>query len=422
MNLPKGWAEVNLFDICKPKQWKTIPVKSLTEEGYVVYGANGKIGYFSSYTHEKPTVMITCRGATCGNIHISEPFAYINGNAMALDELNANIDLKYLYYFLRSRNFEDVISGSAQPQITQEGLKVVNIPLAPFSEQKCIAQKLDELLVTVQSIKTRLDHAPTIIKRFRQSILAAATSGKLTEDWREENGISDEWEDLTVDDVATVATGKTPLKSNKSYYENGDIPWLTSSVTGNEFVNETDSFVTQQAIDECKLKIFDPGTLLVAMYGEGKTRGQVTETTFPAAINQACAAIIVDGEKIEKSYLKLKLLENYVEIRMLAEGGNQPNLNLSKVRSISVPTPSIEEQKEIVSQVESLFSLVNTLEEKITATTQLVDKLTQSILAKAFRGELVEQDPEDESAEDLLERIRAEQEQEKPKKTRKKKG
>jgi len=280
--------------------------------------------------------------------------------------------------------------------------------LPPLNEQKRIAKKLDELLATVESIKSHLDNAPSIIKRFRQSILAAATSGKLTEEWREENGVDDEWENLTVNDVAEVATGKTPIKSNASYYENGDIPWLTSSVTGNDFVYETESFVTQKAIDECKLKIFGSSTLLVAMYGEGKTRGQVTELTFPASINQACAAILVDDEKIEKAYLKLKLQENYVEIRMLAEGGNQPNLNLSKVRSIAVPTPSVEEQKEIVSQVESLFALADTLEEKIEAATKRVDRLTQSILAKAFRGELVPQDPNDESAEKLLERIKSE--------------
>ena len=100
MELANGWKKVNLFDVCSPKQWKTIAVKYLTEYGYVVYGANGKIGFYSTYTHENPVVMITCRGASCGNIHISEAFAYINGNAMALDNLSSSIDMKFLYYYL----------------------------------------------------------------------------------------------------------------------------------------------------------------------------------------------------------------------------------------------------------------------------------------------------------------------------------
>ena len=186
--LPTGWGSVNLFEICRPRQWKTISTRDLLPSGYVVYGANGEIGFYSEYTHENPTVMITCRGATCGNIHISKPFSYINGNAMALDDLNESVSgLRYVNYFLRSRGFEDVISGSAQPQITGEGLRKVSIPIAPLPEQKRIADKLDAVLARVDACRDRLDCIPTILKRFRQSVLAAACSGRLTADWREKN-------------------------------------------------------------------------------------------------------------------------------------------------------------------------------------------------------------------------------------------
>ncbi|MFJ5384110.1 restriction endonuclease subunit S [Pectobacterium sp. CHL-2024] len=140
-----SWPMVKLHDICRPKQWKTIAASSLLESGYPVYGANGKIGFYSKFTHEFPTLMITCRGATCGNVHISEPMAYINGNAMALDDLDRNkVDIKYLYYFFLKRGFDDVISGSAQPQITGQGLTKVEIPLPPLLEQKRIAAILDK--------------------------------------------------------------------------------------------------------------------------------------------------------------------------------------------------------------------------------------------------------------------------------------
>ncbi|WP_254654747.1 restriction endonuclease subunit S [Edwardsiella tarda] len=140
-----SWPMVKLHDICRPKQWKTIAASSLLESGYPVYGANGKIGFYSKFTHEFPTLMITCRGATCGNVHISEPMAYINGNAMALDDVDRNkVDIKYLYYFFLKRGFDDVISGSAQPQITGQGLTKVEIPLPPLLEQKRIAAILDK--------------------------------------------------------------------------------------------------------------------------------------------------------------------------------------------------------------------------------------------------------------------------------------
>ncbi|ESN47404.1 restriction endonuclease subunit S [Enterobacter sp. MGH 16] len=140
-----SWPMVKLHDICRPKQWKTIAASSLLESGYPVYGANGKIGFYSKFTHEFPTLMITCRGATCGNVHISEPMAYINGNAMALDDIDrSKVDIKYLYYFFLKRGFDDVISGSAQPQITGQGLTKVEIPLPPLLEQKRIAAILDK--------------------------------------------------------------------------------------------------------------------------------------------------------------------------------------------------------------------------------------------------------------------------------------
>ena len=135
--------EVLLTSICRPKQWKTISTNELIEKGYPVYGANGKIGFYNTYTHENPTVLITCRGATCGTINICEPKSYVNGNAMALDNLSGDVDLYYLKHYLEFRKLDDVISGSAQPQITGQGLSKVKIPLPPLPQQQKIANILD---------------------------------------------------------------------------------------------------------------------------------------------------------------------------------------------------------------------------------------------------------------------------------------
>lgn len=136
---------VNLFEICSPKQWKTISGNEILKNGkYPVYGANGIIGYYNEYNHEHETLLITCRGATCGTLNISVPKSYVNGNAMALDDISDKVDLKFLYYSLLVRGFNDVISGSAQPQITREGLQKVYINLCQLSTQKAIADKLDK--------------------------------------------------------------------------------------------------------------------------------------------------------------------------------------------------------------------------------------------------------------------------------------
>ena len=143
------------------------------------------------------------------------------------------------------------------------------------------------------------------------------------------------------------------------------------------------------------------------MYGEGKTRGQVAELAIPATINQACAAVVVDERRMLKGFLKLALQANYLQMRVLAEGGNQPNLNLSKVKTFPLPEPTIEEQTEIVRRVETLFAFADRLEARLAQAQTAATRLTPALLAKAFRGELVPQDPNDEPAAELLRRLQA---------------
>jgi len=139
-----------LVDICNPKQWPTISSKQLQDHGYPVFGANGLIGFFDSFNHPDPTVLVTCREASCGTINISPPNCYVTGNSMAMD--NPNPDLlttEYLAWVLRLRGMNDVISGSAQPQITRQGLEAVTIPVPSIEAQHDFANEL--------SAVTRLD-------------------------------------------------------------------------------------------------------------------------------------------------------------------------------------------------------------------------------------------------------------------------
>ena len=135
---------MRLTELCKPKQWKTIPKASLKQDGYPVYGANGVIGYSDSYNHENETILVGCRG-TCGQINVCRPRSYVTGNAMCLDELSEDVDLRYLEQFLRAFDFKAIISGSSQPQITRQGLSKVLVPVRPLDEQRTIADNLGKL-------------------------------------------------------------------------------------------------------------------------------------------------------------------------------------------------------------------------------------------------------------------------------------
>jgi type I restriction enzyme S subunit len=132
-----------LIDICNPKQWPTISSNQLQDNGYPVFGANGLIGYFDSFNHPEPTVLVTCRGATCGTVNISPPNCYVTGNSMAMDNPNPELlTTEYLAWVLRLRGMNDVISGSAQPQITRQGLETVTIPVPSIEAQNDFAKEL----------------------------------------------------------------------------------------------------------------------------------------------------------------------------------------------------------------------------------------------------------------------------------------
>jgi type I restriction enzyme S subunit len=348
-----------------------------------------------------------------------------------------------------SRNyFMESAQGTAgsMPKIDQGVIERLRVPLPPLVEQYRIVGMVDALLAQVTATRQRLASVHLILKRFRQSVLSAACSGRLTEVWRAHHpGAApflarhsagqcrvcarltswtphgedwpESWVVVPIGCLVGVATGATPLRRRRDYYEHGTIPWVKSAAVNADRITEVNEFITEAALRETNAKVFSPGTLLVAMYGEGATRGKVTELAVPAATNQALAALTFDEVSAAiRPFLKLVLKSLYSENREASAGGVQPNLSLGMIRSIRVPLPPISEQQEIVRQVEALFSLADTIDRRIAMASARADVVTQAILNKAFRGELVPTEAElahaegrvYESAEALLARIQAE--------------
>lgn len=217
------------------------------------------------------------------------------------------------------------------------------------------------------------------------------------------------WGWVKVGTVSSVGTGITPLKGRSDFYANGNIPWVTSGALNDNFVTEASDYVTDLALKETNLRIYPKHTLLIALYGEGKTRGKCSELLIEAATNQAIAAIVQEGmlEKLRK-YMKWFFQKNYGDIRLKSSGGVQSNLNLSIIENTLFPMCSIEEANQVVDAIEMKLSEIDQLDQTITTSLQQAEALRPSILKKAFSGQLVPQDPNDEPASELLARIKAE--------------
>ena len=216
--------------------------------------------------------------------------------------------------------------------------------------------------------------------------------------------IPDSWEWVRLDEISKIGTGATPSTKDSSYYNNGTICWVNSSKTNCEFITEPTTYITQKAIDETNCTIYPIGAIIMAMYGEGKTRGQISELKIFSATNQACAAIVPFIDEY-KDFIKIFLKANYWKIRTLAEGGLQPNLNLKKISSYLIPMAPLAEQERIGVEVEKLMSFVDEIEQSTSLMNYSLSQVKAKILELAISGKLVPQDPADEPAEVLLKRV-----------------
>lgn len=193
------------------------------------------------------------------------------------------------------------------------------------------------------------------------------------------------WEWVTIDALASVGSGTTPSRDNAAFFEGGAIPWVTSGETGQPFIRQTEQHVTDAALTQTSLTIYPVGTLVIAMYGQGKTRGQISELCIPATTNQACAAIVlVESSMAHKDYVKLVFEKSYDEIREFSAGGAQPNLNVGKVKATVIPLPPLSEQSRIVFRVNELRSLCADLRYSLTDSLAKQVDLSNSLKKQCF--------------------------------------
>jgi type I restriction enzyme S subunit len=218
--------------------------------------------------------------------------------------------------------------------------------------------------------------------------------------------LPDSWAWSTIGLLSQVNVGSTPRRDRSDYWNGGDIPWVSSSEVAFNRINQTHEYITKNGLGNQRLR--PPGTILLAMIGEGKTRGQCAVLEIYATTNQNVASIIPFNQQILSEYVYYWLMSRYENTRKYGEGGVQPALNSDRVRQIPIPIASTDEQRVIVQKIDALFFIDKEIDKVVVAAIQKATVLRQSILSRAFVGGLVSQDPSDEPAEKLLERIKAE--------------
>ena len=340
-----------------------------------------------------------------------------------------------------------------QSTLPKDALLEEQVVVPPLAEQRRIVAKLETLLGKVDASQQRLAKVHVLLKRFRQSVLAAACSGRLTADWREENPtvetaeallgrikekrltsaktkkekaqieevfdernlridegdlglneIPETWLSCRIGAIGAVCNGSTPSRKQPEFW-GGAIPWVSSGEVRNNLISETRERITEAGYEGSSVRLLPRGSVLIAMIGEGKTRGQTAILNIEATINQNIAAVVLDHGLAASAYLWRWFQLQYEATRERGGGSGPQALNCQRVRELPFVLPPLHEQQEIVRRVEGLFALADQLEERLAKARGQVDQLTPSLLARAFAGQLVPQDPTDEPAEKLLKRI-----------------
>jgi Type I restriction modification DNA specificity domain len=398
-DLPDGWQWVefdDLFDDITDSRRK-LPTKDYQKSGRFPIVDQGE-ALIAGYSDREdmaqtwaPPYIIFGDHTKC--IKLIETRFVQGADGVKVLRAKGGFEIKYLRYALIAVRLPD--KGYSRHM---KFLRATVFPACSLPEQRRVVAKLDTLTCRTARAREELGIIPKLIQRYREAILAAVFSGELTKQIT--SAAKRSWGSARIDTIASVGTGATPKRGTRRYYEGGTIPWVTSAAANQPFIDNADEFITEAALEETYCKVFPAGTLLLAMYGEGKTRGRVATLRIAAATNQALAAILVKPDGLVlPDFLIWFLRAQYFQLREKAAGGVQPNLNLGIVKSLMLPVPPRHEQAEIIRHIETAFVWLDRIIAEHGNASRLLPRLDQAILAKAFRGELVPQDPNDKPLE-----------------------
>lgn len=476
--LPEGWIETTLGKVVEFKYGKSLPAKKRDNVGYAVYGSNGEVGRHSKPLTHGQTLIIGRKGSI-GEIHFSNDKCWPIDTTYFIDDLYAQPFLFWLY-LLRSLRLSDLNRATALPGLNRNDAYGISIALPPLNEQKRIVAKIEKLQARSRRAREALDTIPALLEQLRQSILAAAFRGDLTKEWRKNNpniGPAAEllkrirvehrkrWEAAELEKLkAKSLTGdkleKAFTQQRKKYKEpvpvdTSDLPelpenwcwcWLPEigfmnrgksrhrprnapHLFGGKYpfiqtgdIAQSNGLITthHQTYSEAGLaqsKLWPEGTVCITIAANIANSAVLT---YPACFPDSVVGIIPDSRICSPEYVEFFIRTIRNELAQFASATAQKNINIGILNSVVMPLAPPEEIEEILRLVHLSISKTLSTGNLVKSSAEELRQLDQAILSEAFRGELVSQDPNDEPASVLLQRIRERREGDIPKaKTRK---
>ena len=453
--LPEGWIEVTLLDLAggktesivggpfgsnlqvKDYQNQGIPIIRLQNIDYfrfipkdIKYISVEKATELKYHSFQKGDLVLAKLGSPIGKtsqIPENLEWGIVTADVVRIRIECDNIDKKYLLYYLNSprsiAQLNNKIFGSTRPRVNLKEVRETLITLPPLPEQRRIVAAVEALLIRVNASRERLDRVPGLLKAFRQAVLAAACNGRLTGEWREEKGIirEDTWRKTTISEILNepMINGRSVIPSDAGF------PILRLSSIKRGRVNINDKKNCAWTENEASRFLVRKGDFFVVR-GNGSLNlvgrgGLVESDPKPVAFPDTLIRLRLNREKVSNQWFSYIWESSIIRAQIEDKAHTAAGIHKISQKDLAVIfllLPSLPEQHEIVRHVESLFALADRIEQRVATGRERADRLTQAILAKAFRGELVPTEAElarregreYEPAGVLLERIRKERE------------
>ncbi|MGI7536129.1 restriction endonuclease subunit S [Campylobacter coli] len=398
-NLPQGWEVKKLGDIAEIQIGKTpsrnnidffqgeniwLSIRDLKSK--FVSSSSEKI---SNEAISKTNMKVVPKGTllmsfklTLGKTAFAECDLYTNEAIAAIFIKNKNINKYFLDYVLKFTDLEKYVDNAVKGKtLNKQKLKQIEILLPKnIKEQERIVGILDENIKILEQDLLNLDE-------LMQSALQKAFN-PLKDNAKENYKLPQGWEWKSLGEIANTSSGGTPSRNKKEYWENGNIKWLKSGELNDGYIDFIEENITEEAIKNSSAKIFQKGTLLIAMYGA--TAGKLGILNLDSTTNQAICAFLHKDKNIKFLEKFLFYFLFFLRDKIIKDsfGGAQPNINQTYIKNLQIPLPPIKEQEQIASHLDELSSHVKNLKQNYQAQIKDLQELKNSLLDKAFKGNL----------------------------------
>ena len=406
--LPKSWRWVKLGEVCKLKNGFAFKSSEYLSEGIpVIRISDIKSGSvkpdksvrviskkdYEEYVVLENEILVAMSGATTGKfgIYKSKEKAYQNQRVGKFQILNEeNLDNEFLLYQLHAlkRQIEKDAYGGAQPNISSGKIEAMEILLPPKTTQQAIVFKIEELFSELDKGIENLRTAQQQLKTYRQSVLKWAFEGKLTNENVREGELPKGWKTVELKDVCEIKRGKSKHRPrNEPALYGGKYPFIQTGDIRNfsgRYITEYSQTYSELGLQQSKL--WPKGTLCITI---AANIGETAILGFDACFPDSVVGLLSNEKLLLNKYTNYFFISFKQKLEELAPATAQKNINVDILEKVEIPLAPIEEQYNIVQEIESRLSVADKMEESITQSLLQSEMLRQSILKKAFKGELI---------------------------------